>query len=277
MAPAGVRVPKDHEFVETEYGSYIIPRYDLMTPEELQMRRQTLTLQFQMLNDNWRHYGLAFAMPTEDETVRNIALRYKMSVRYIMARSGAEIYKLLLVFAWITIEIICVKIGLKASGYTAMQLRMYDTYQTILVEMGEAQGFGEGWSPWVRIMIISGVTAVIFVLMNALIGNGAGQSEILARLLAQFISGNVSNVTTDNEHEVPQPDPTMGGLGNALGGINLGNIDIATVLATLTTAMSGQMQRGQTAGVSASTAQGTTTPRATTGARERCRRPTFTG
>jgi len=244
-APPGVRVPKDHIFVETEYGSYIIPDYDRMTPELQQRHRDTLTLQFQILNNSWRHYGLSFAMPSPEETTPNLAVRYRQSVRYIMARSGSDIYKLLLVVVWITVEIMCVRIGLKASGYTLLQLKLYDIYQIMLIEMGEAQGFGEGWAPWIRITVLSCVSAVVFILLSTLVGNGVGQSEALTRLLAQFITGNVSNVTTENnEHGVPQPTSELGSLGSMLGGLNLNNVDVSSLLATLGTAFTSNMQRG---------------------------------
>ncbi len=244
--PPGVKVPKDHVYVETDYGSYIIPRYDDMTPEEQIKRRSTLNLQFEILRDSWKHYGIKFDMPGPDETLPNMAIRYKQYVRYIMAKSGADLYKLLLVLFWLAIEFVCVKIGLKASGYTMMQLELYDLYHTMLIEMGEAQGFGEGWAPWIRILVISVVTAVAFILLNVLIGNGSNQSGAFTRLLAQFVTGNISNVTTaNNDLEVPQPDPTggLGSLGSALGAGGLGGIDISTVLAKLGTMMSGNIQQ----------------------------------
>ena len=192
-------------------------------------------------------------MPTTEETLPNISIRYKQSIRYIMARSGADLYKLLLVIAWLTVEIVCVRFGFKASGYTLMQLQLYDIYHTMLIEMGESQGFGEGWAPWIRILIISSVSAVAFILLSTVIGNGGGQSQMITRLIAQFITGNISNVTTDNnEHGVPQPSDGLNSLAGALGGINLsslgnlGNLDLSSLLATLGTAVTSNMQQRST-------------------------------
>ena len=240
-----IEIPDDHVFIETTYGSYIVPKYDEMNEADQAMHRGTFALRLQLLNSAWSKYGLKFDDVGPDETLTNIHIRYKQSVRYINARSGADFYKLFLVLGWLAVELLCVKIGLKASGYTKSQLRLYDLYHNYMIEMGETGGFGEGWAPWVKILVISMINIAVFVLLNTILGENNDKSDQIMILMSKFITGESSPTTTDgNDLGVPEPAGGLGGM------------DLGSIIGNLGGMFTGQMQ-GQRQAPRQETAQDT--------------------
>lgn len=279
----GVYVPENHCFIETQYGSFIVPIYEEMPAEDQRRHRDTFKLRFQLLNETWRRYKITFDLPREDETLVNIHVRFKQAVRYISARSGADMYKVLLVLGWFTLEVAAIKIGLKAAGFTASQLRLYDIYHTSLIEMGELSGFGEGWSPWIKILVVSAVNACFFVFLSTFLGGNSEAIDPVMKLFGQFIVGQNTNITTDN-NDLGVPEPSaggisgMGGLEGMLGGLG-GNLDMSSILSGLGTFVTRNMQNGRGSGGSTSSSssqQGGSSSDPPPAARRReRRRPTF--
>lgn len=296
----GIVIPEGHILVKTDYGMYVVPKYDQMPVEEQRTHWNTFDLRFQLLNQSWGHYGMKFERPQPGETLTNVHVRYKQTVKYIMARSGADMYKLILLLCWLAIEVVCCKMKLCASGYTQSQLRMYEIYHTSLIEMGETSGFGEGWAPWVKILVISLVNGVAFVLISTFLGQGNPViTDGIMTLLSQFIMGNNATVTTNNELGVPQP--TEGGVVGALAGmmggaapagspggpappgeagglagifqnLNLQNLDVGNLIAQLGTAFTGRVQANAQAPPTATTTTGPVNRSAESADRRRQRR-----
>ena len=239
-------IPENHVEIKTSYGSYIVPLYDIMSVEEKQRHRDTFQLKFNILNDSWNRLGMSFELPNRGETLTNIHVRYKQAVKFVMTRSGLDLYKIVLVCGWMAVELICCKIGLKASGYAKSQLAIYDIYHAQLVELGEIGGFGEGWPPWLKILIISAVNIGVLVLANTVIeGSGANSGEFM-KLISNLILGRsdtMATTTDDNDMGVPQPaNPLaalMGGGGNFMQGM-----DLTSMITSVGTMMSANMQNG---------------------------------
>jgi hypothetical protein len=249
-------VPEGHILIKTSLGHYIIPDYDKMTPDEQLIQRNTFVTRFQILNDAWNKHDIRFDPPREGEPLSAIHIRYKQSVRYVMARSGATIWKLILLVGWFSFEFIACKFGYKASGYTESQVAIYDIYQTQMVELGEIGGFGQDWPAWAKVLVISCVNAAIFVLINTLINNGGGASTPLMKMISNFILGHNTAVDTkSNEHGVPTPVeanemPSIGGinLGSVLGGGGGGGFNLSSILGSFGSAFTSNIQNNANGG-----------------------------
>lgn len=231
-------VPEGHRLIDTEYGSYVVPKYEEWDAEAQQRCRATFELRFDILNQTWNGHGIRFVAPKPEETLTNIHVRYKQSVRYVMARSGVTMWKLILVGCWAAFEAVCCRMGLKASGYTESQLRVYEIYNSQLVELGEISGFGEDWPAWLKLLVISVVNAVIFIAANSLINGAGGASTSLMKLVSQFIMGSNPMVNVSEEDGVPRPAD------NPLGGLKMGGFDLGGMFSMLTGAMGGNRGGG---------------------------------
>lgn len=231
--PGAIPVPEGHVQIDTSYGSFIVPKYEEMSEEEQQRHRATFELRFQILNETWNSRGISFKAPQPTETVTNIHVRYKQSVKYIMVRSGVDMWKWILIAMWAGVELMCCKMGLKASGYLQSQVQMYEIYNAQLIEMGELTGFGEGWPAWLKILVISLVNALIFIFVNSCINGGGGASTPLMKLMAQFISGSNPMVTTDSDGNVKPADV------NPLAGLKIGGLDIGGLFSAFTGGLGG--------------------------------------
>jgi hypothetical protein len=211
-----------YRWVETDYGSYPVPKYDEMSQFDQDQHRNTFSLRVQLMNSTWRRYNVNLAPVTAEEELSLIHIRYHQACRYVAARSGANYYKIMLILAWAATEVLGWKMGLKTLGYTTCQLAMYDIYEVHLIEMGEVSGFGQDWPPWLKLIIISVVHLVVFVALAFMLGDSAGLvGTPLMKLLSGFIVGNVAPVDTNNDLGVPMPnDPNLN-----IGGFNLANMN----------------------------------------------------
>ena len=223
-------VPDDHVLIKTSYGYYIVPKYDEMPLDQQQIHRETFVAKFRILNDHWKGMGITFDLPKPEESLSAIHVRYKQAVKYVNARSGASISRIFLILGWLAFEVIAINLNIPAAGYTKFQISMYDLYQTQMVELGEIGGFGQDWHPITKVMVMSSISAALFIAVAYFFGNGNNPLTVeIMRMAGQFIMGQ--NVRTDtNRMGVPAPmDPpstaALGGLGG-LGGIGdmLGNM-----------------------------------------------------
>ncbi|CAK7994935.1 Hypothetical protein POVR1_LOCUS453 [uncultured virus] len=225
--PQQPRVPDGFEVIKTDLGSYVVPLFRLMDQTTQDRERSTLEARFRILNDSWKHLGLTFDMPDRDEPLENVFVRYKQSVKYVMSRSGSEFYTLLLMFGWAIIEYGACRMGLEASGYTATQLQMYHLYQTSMVEMGESCGFGEGWSPYTKVIVTTVVNAVIFIAMATFLPSGKQYAKQAMGLAAEVITGGNKGAEM-GENGVPKPSNPLGGLAgiaDVISNVDFKNLD----------------------------------------------------
>lgn len=244
-----MRIPDDHMLVSTEYGEFIVRRYDDLPPEEQVKHWNTYEILFDKLNNDWNKYKLYFRPPTEGESLTNVAIRYRQASMYVSARSGAVFYKIILYFCWLAVEGALCKFGFKASGYSDSQLELYELYEDSLVKMGEISGFGEGWSPVTKILVISVINIVIFVISAYMTGSGQKARSMMKMVGKFLVGGENPMVNTDNEYGAPEPvDPssvmgdTFGGIGEAMG-MGGGGFDFTKMFSGMATMFTGNMER----------------------------------
>lgn len=187
------------EEVKTTYGTFTIPKYDLWTQEERDRERNTLTTKLGTIKNTYGDYGL----PIADEetasrmTLRNLKIHFEQIIKHIKARRGATQWKSFLLLFWMCIEGGCTALGMNASGYTLSQWRSYEVYERYLIEMGEMQSFGDGWPPYIMILFLSGVHALIFILANYVLGN-TGISSSLSNFAIGKLGGGGNQEVDEN-------------------------------------------------------------------------------
>lgn len=219
-----------YEEVSTDYGTYMIPRYDLMSEEDQAIHRETISMTIRLLNTKWRCYGINLEPLSPDESLKVATIRCRQTCRFISAKCGAVYWKVALIFAWGLFELVCCKLKIPASGYTKSQLMMYEIYEAYLIEMGEISGIGEGWSPITKILVISLIHAVVFIGLCYILGlNGNDQATSqtmgsVSKFLAGFVVGGTETVRVDESTGVPEGAA-------AIPNMNVGGFDVGQLLA----------------------------------------------
>ena len=187
------KIPDGMILVSTCYGEFIIPNYSSFTPEQTKQEKHAWEMRFWSLNDTYKKDGFTIAMPSDTESLTDMAVRYESYVHYIKQNNGCDIYKLLISAAWMIIEIVAKRIGYKAHGYFESQMQQFDIYQNKLVKMGRVGSIGEEWSPMTQIAVMSGINLIIIILLNKTFkGNSEVNNEKrlkMMRYVAQFIGG----------------------------------------------------------------------------------------
>jgi len=235
-------VKAGHRIVETAYGNYTVPLYDDLDDEEQQQRYNTFCALFMALNHNWRDKGYEFDMPNPNETLTNIDIRYQQSVKYIKNQTGCNMPKLILLFSWAAIQYIGSKMGLQTDGYFESQILMYDMYQSKLIEMGQISGFGEDWPAWIYLVITSLVNLAAMVILNTYTGkmlSDDNKTKVM-RGIAGFFSGN--NTAAKIDPQTGSISPSEDPLSDALGGFNIGGLNLTNMMGSFLSRFSGPTQ-----------------------------------
>jgi hypothetical protein len=212
-----------------------VPNYSAMSEEEQGRFRAQFVIRFGILRDAWR--SLHIVDPTPDATLENIHAQYERYIMQIHVSQSVDQYKVYMVILWLGIEVICIKwLGLNASGYTISQLRRMNTYERLLIELGE-RNYGVGTSTWpieVRIAFVALTNAVVFIAVKTLASFlGEGPAEAIMNTLINALSPAPSvpaqgQPAADGVSPVPAPAPTAGfdlpGLIANLGGMFTGGL-----------------------------------------------------
>jgi len=236
-------IPEGHEFISTALGDFIIRDYSNLSEEDLSISRRLWKEKYKFLNEAWKDKGYQFDMPGETEPLKSIEIRYQQTVKYLGAQRGGTIYKYILIACWVGTELLCKKLGLEAEGYTVSQCKLYDIYHNYTIELGQISPFGEGWPPWVMIVILSLVNLIITIILKKFFGGLDGTS--IMQTISPFITGKSLTpgingvIPGDSQQSVPSPPQNplstitslfgggnemdmisgiMGALGNFMGG-----------------------------------------------------------
>ena len=227
-------IPKGHTLIETACGSFVVPLYDDMTQEEQQRHRSTFKTRFKSLNVEWggKHGLDEIEIPTADETLTNIHVRYEQTIRYIKQKNGCNFPKLFMMFCWGAVEVLAGKMGIDAKDYFESQLQMSDIYESKMIQMGQMGGFGEDWPAWIQLVVLSGVNLIMLCLFNKFLKSKGDiiDRDTVLRGVSNFISGKNSTLK-EGADGIPRAssDPISNALGMNLGGMNVTNIATAAI------------------------------------------------
>lgn len=220
------------EIVYTDYGNYEIPIYANMTPEELLIHRNTFILKFEVLNNTWSStIGRKFAMPSPDEPMRNIHVRFKQSIEFIKAKNGTTMYMMIHFLASLVVEASLGYFGIDAEGFTLAQWRIKDMYESFFIELGESKGFGVKWDPLTTICVISVVNLAVFILIGFITNGDKEKAMQLSNTAVSLFVGNMNNQEYD-EHGIPIPR-------DDLVGTVIGNLGVNSIASNLMNGLSG--------------------------------------
>jgi hypothetical protein len=216
-------IPEGHILVETTRGSFIVPDYERMSLEEQQRRRNSWDLQYEDLSAQWKR---KIKMPTEEESLTNIDVRYQEIRKYIQQNNSCNFPKLFMIVCWAGIQVAAQKMGINADGYFISQLRLLDIYESKMLRMSEMKSFGEDWPWWIHAIILSGVNLIMMAALNYKL-KGKASIELkqdLMRSVSQFISGKTATPLPGSQEVQNDDDPVGNVIGTRSSGINVTNI-----------------------------------------------------
>jgi hypothetical protein len=217
--PMYSQMQSENQIVRTPNGEFVVPNFNLMTSTDIERYRNSYVTKFSQMNEDWKHLGITFDLPRPGENITNIAVRYLETEKHLSTKTGTDFWFIILCAGWGFIQYMACEYGLPAEGYVDSQIRMYKMYQSQLIRMGTASGFGTEWSPWMQVTVTSCANLALLVLLSKLGGPGAKNcAPMLMREISSVITGS-KDVETSSEGT---PKPSAGGLasivGNMMGG-----------------------------------------------------------
>ena len=228
----------------TDSVSFIpnMPDFKSMSPEEITHYRAKMHIKFDILRENWPRLNVG--MPQGDEDPEKLYKTYYAWIKYVHLNSSSGQFKVYLIIFFALIELALVK-GLKiglARGLCSFQIKLMNKYDTVMLELGEKYlfGFGNGWPAEVRLLMFSVVYTGIFIgiklLGKYLMG---GDSELIEGVAVSFLnSGSSSAISGDPEDEIPNAPAQDSGM-------NIGGIDIGSMISGLTGMATGKEDKPQ--------------------------------
>lgn len=233
----GKQMKSDIMIVNTPYyGEVTIPNYDLMSKRDKDIAMESFILKFKHINHDWQHTGDTFDLPRPDEDIVRVAVRYAETERYLSAKTGTDFWFIVLCAFWGFVEYQACSYKLPAKGYLETQIGMYKMYQSQLTRMGTVSNVGADWPPWLQVMVTSGFSMAILVLLSKF-GKGAYAATAMKEV-SRMISGNRNTDVSD----AGTPVPSSGGMIDMISGM-AGGGGISTMM-TMLSAFTGGDDKG---------------------------------
>jgi hypothetical protein len=208
------QMQSENQIVRTPNGEFLVPNFNLMSSTDIERYRNSYVTKFSQMNEDWKHLGITFDLPRPGENITNIAVRYLETEKHLSTKTGTDFWFIVLCAGWGFIQYMACEYGLPAEGYVDSQIRMYKMYQSQLIRMGTASGFGTEWSPWMQVTVTSCANLALLVLLSKLGGPGAKNcAPMLMREISSVITGS-KDVETSSEGT---PKPSAGGLASIVG------------------------------------------------------------
>jgi hypothetical protein len=184
----------------------VIPDYTALPAVEQAQHRANFQMRFSIIQNDWPHMGIV--SPSNDMSLEQIHGMYEMYVRHILISQDTDSYKIYMVLGWLLIEAGCAYVGLNIKGYTLMQMQCMNRYERLLVELGESKylavggsaGYQSTWPVELRILFISLVNAVVFIVLKLLsnyLGANDQQIKSLMDTATSYMAGTQPSIHTD--------------------------------------------------------------------------------
>jgi len=206
------------EIIPTMFGTFEIPNYALMTPQNYEMEYNSLVLRFTDLMELWKDV-YKIEGPRPNENLRNMMVRYKENEQFLLSRNGSDLWFIGLVAGWSVVEWGLAESGFPADGYTASQIKMYKIYQQQMKRSGMVSAFGADWSPMTKSFVLAAGNALLLVMVSRL--GGKQYAPMVMNELSKAICGNEATVEY-TENGAPKP-PTDNGLASIVSNLVPGN------------------------------------------------------
>ena len=204
--------------VTTPIGQFEIPNYNLMTHIEIARERSSYETKFKQINEDWKHLGVSFKIPTRDEDIGNIAIRYQETEKHLSTKTGSDFWFIILCVGWALGAKVMAYYQMPVDGYVESQVANYKMYQSQLIRMGTTSGFGTEWSPWMQVLITSCANLVLMVILSKLAPGAKSCAPTIMREISGVITGNNTVETSETGTPLPNTGGMMSALTSALGG-----------------------------------------------------------
>ena len=210
-------------------GAGSIKNLQYVSTEEESNRKRELLFRFDILRKSYKDAVLPeFTEFTDIKTLENT---YEDTVRKVGLDSKVEGYKKFLTMGFFGIEFLFTNLlKVDMSGFAKQQLSTMNSYERILIELGEKAMLDKSKSQWpaeIRLMFTILMNAVIFLLMKNVMGGGissmmgsnnTGSSNdtgmgMMSGIMSMMsgLSGVNNNVASDVMPPPPKPKPKMKG------------------------------------------------------------------
>lgn len=197
-----VKQDKDDSAKEEDVQSE--PEEDDISPEEKEeQERQEYLIRFRILK---KKYPTAdFPTYTEHTDLHTLKRLYDETVRMIDLDTNVDNYKLGLMFAFFGIELAAKKLGLNFSGFTSYQMKKMDSYNRLLIELGEKSyaNFAANWPVEVRLAGLIILNAGVFYLGKIISQHGGKEIAKFFEKALGF-SGASSRPATPEDNSEPK-------------------------------------------------------------------------
>jgi hypothetical protein len=228
-AVAATLPPSLSSITNQTIGAGSIKNLQYVSTEEESNRKRELLFRFDILRKSYKEAVLPeFTEFTDIKTLENT---YEDTVRKVGLDSKVEGYKKFLTMGFFGIEFLFTNLlKVDMSGFAKQQLSTMNSYERILIELGEKAMLDKSKSQWpaeIRLMFTILMNAVIFLLMKNVMGGGissmmgsnnTGSSNdtgigMMSGIMSMMsgLSGVNNNVASDVMPPPPKPKPKMKG------------------------------------------------------------------
>lgn len=153
------------------------PDFDNMTQTQLDAWNAHLDINFMTLTQYYPEYFRGqSSLPTSTTDVRTKYKLYKLWFNHITRSNNSSNYKALMILWFVAIEVFFTKfLKLNMGGYAVAQIRSFNKYQSLLMELGERSylAIDSNYPVEIRILMISLFQALIFWVINFMMSFGA--------------------------------------------------------------------------------------------------------
>jgi hypothetical protein len=236
-----LEVKKEELRREVDFGS--------MSDVDVQKQIELLKAQYLILFNKSKINEVPDINP---QNVASLHRQYNRLIKNMKSKRNSNLFRILLIISWIILEVVCCYLGLKAQGYTAFQLKLMDSYDDILMELGEEYELfgGFGWRPEVKLVFISLGSLLVFVVTNYIVNFiGEKNASLLQNSFVLLFSGKEDIVGKINdfidEKVMPIANKSTESAPSSVSDL-IGNFDVAGLIGGVGKVLSGLNKQNPT-------------------------------
>jgi len=160
---------------------------NLMSDQEKDDAKRELLFKFEMLKKSYKNVTIEdFSIHSDYDTMKRT---YDMTVRTLSLDRSVDDYKRYLTYAFWGIQFVLGKFfKLDMEGYAQQQIISMNSYETLLIELGEKSYVptGSEWSVEVRLLFLITINTAMFVVMKTMANNiGSSVSSMMNSVIGE--------------------------------------------------------------------------------------------
>ena len=160
---------------------------NLMSDQEKDDAKRELLFKFEMLKKSYKNVTIEdFSIHSDYDTMKRT---YDMTVRTLSLDRSVDDYKRYLTYAFWVVQFVLGKFfKLDMEGYAQQQIISMNSYETLLIELGEKSYMptGSEWSVEVRLLFLITINTAMFVVMKTMANNiGSSVSTMMNSVIGE--------------------------------------------------------------------------------------------